>query len=84
MDLTSYYQSQIVSTYFQYTIKANGKQKKIFTVLSDETDSGSTNRYFYDGDESIGINKKIVKGQDGTDGTDGTSGVTLDSDVFSI
>lgn len=60
MQLNQYYQGVEVLNYFQYSIKANGKQKKIFTVLDDENNNNELTRYFYDGDGIIGSSRRVT------------------------
>jgi hypothetical protein len=60
MSLIQYYQGVEVLNYFQYVVKANGKQKKIFTVLVDENSGNQLTRYFYEGDRIVGASRKIA------------------------
>ena len=43
------YLSQVATNYANALLLATGTQKKIITVLADETDNSNKNRYFYEG-----------------------------------
>lgn len=43
------YLTETVSTYAEALSKATGTRRRLFVVLSDETDSNQKNRYYYEG-----------------------------------